>query len=77
MMNVLLSEEIKRIITRNMNAILNNTIPKKREETGELLKSIMMEIDVSIEQIIQKMLEMENNMVKTLEKMKENTKSES
>ena len=76
-MNVLLSEKIKGIIARNMTAILNNTIPEKREETDELLKSTMLEIDAVIEQVMQKMRETENAINKLVEKMKENTNSES
>lgn len=72
MMNVSLSEEIKRIISSNMTIILNNTRPEKREETDELLKSIMLEISTTLDQVINKAKETENAINELIEKMKKN-----
>ena len=46
-----MSDEIKKIMASNMTKIIENTVPEKREETTELLNSMIEEIRSMIEKI--------------------------
>jgi len=56
------SDEILNILKQNLNKILENTIPEKRQETQELLNSIISEIMATLAKL-------EKGMTETLEKI--------
>lgn len=58
-----MSDEVSNIFKQNFSKIIENTIPEKREETEELLNSIMEELIVSLAKI-------EKNMTEFLEKIR-------
>lgn len=57
-----MSEEINEIFSRHTHKIIENTIPEKREETAELLGSIILEIGLCLEKI-------NNNIIKALKQI--------